>query len=459
MARILIIDDDQAVCRLLAAMVERLGHAAVWACTAADGMQKVRTGAFDVVLLDVNLPDGNGIDMLPGIRRASSQPEVIIMTGYGGKQGAEMAIKNGAWDYLEKSEAPEATLLALKRVIQYREQVTGRQKDPVVLKLDGIVGADEGFRDCLNLLAKAAGGNMNVLITGDTGTGKELFARAIHQNSARARSNFVVVDCACLPETLVESILFGHVKGAFTGAGHDHNGLIAEAHQGTLFLDEIGEMPLSIQKSFLRVLEEHSYRPIGGQRERRSDFRLVAATNVDLEQLTAAGAFRKDLLYRIRALAVHLPRLAVRRADIRPLTVHHVHRFCERRRIEMKSCSTDFMEVLETHDWPGNVRELVNTLDVAVSTAVSEPVLFARHLPEHLRIRAVQSGLGQGQPSAGMGKTMTLKEIRKEAALKAEKQYLQELAARVGGDVREACRISGLSRSRYYELLKEHGLD
>ncbi len=466
MAKVLIIDDDRGMCRMLSAMVNQMGHHAVCEFFAAAGLREVMANPYDVVLLDVNLPDGNGLDMLPEIRRTPGAPEVVIMTGFGEMQGAELAIKNGAWDYLQKMDSTENALLCIKRVLQYREKASHAKQLPVALKREGLVGESERFRESLDLLAKAAGSDVNVLITGETGTGKDLFARAIHLNSAVAENNFVVVDCACLPDTLIESILFGHAKGAFTGAEQDCNGLIAEAHQGTLFLDEIGELAPSSQKSLLRVLQERKYRPVGARLERGSDFRLVAATNLNLDQRVKAGGFRKDLLYRIRGLMIELPRLDERREDIRPLTVHHVHRLCDRRRIEMKSCSSDFFEALASYTWPGNVRELVNVLDVSISTAISEPVLFSRHLPEHIRILAAQSALpgetgAHGSADADRDSTanpFSLKQIRKRAALKAENDYLKELVANVGNDVRKACKLSGLSRSRFYELLKLHGV-
>ncbi|MFZ5570788.1 MAG: sigma-54-dependent transcriptional regulator [Thermodesulfobacteriota bacterium] len=463
MANVLIIDDDEHVCRMLTELVTRMGHHAASRHHAAEGLLELRSNPYDVVLLDVNLPDGDGLEMLPEIRRTPDAPEVIIMTGFGDARGAELAIRNGAWDYIQKTDSSENALLTIKRVIQYREKAALNRRHPVALKLEGVVGESVRFRESLDLLARAAGSDLNVLITGETGTGKDLFARAIHLNSAAAERNFVVVDCACLPDTLMESILFGYVKGAFTGAEQDCDGLITEAHRGTLFLDEIGELAPVNQKSLLRVLQERKYRPVGGRQVRSSDFRLVAATNMDLNQLVAAGEFRKDLLYRIRGLTIELPKLARRPEDIRPLTVHHVHRLCERRGIEMKSCSSDFFEALEAYSWPGNVRELVTVLDVAVATAVSEPLLFARHLPEPIRILAAQSALPEARRSAGTGRvlpgtTMSLKQIRKQAALKAEQEYLRELSATVGGDVPKACRIAGLSRSRYYELLKLHGI-
>ena len=230
-----------------------------------------------------------------------SSPEIIVITGMGHPDEAELAIKSGAWDYIEKPASFEAIKLPLIRALEYRAE--RKPKAPTVLKRNGIIGDSEEITACLELLSQAADSDANVLITGETGTGKELFAKVIHANSRRAKSNFVVVDCTALPETLVESVLFGHARGAFTGAETSEEGLVRQAHGGTLFLDEIGELPVLIQKRFLRVIQEHRFRAVGGRREISSDFRLMAATNRDLEDMVREGRFREDLLFRLRTIA------------------------------------------------------------------------------------------------------------------------------------------------------------
>jgi len=250
MSRILIIDDDKSISKMLSNLVGQMGHEATSRHTLATGLDEMVVGAYDVVLLDVQLPDGSGLDILPQIRKSPSNPEVIIMTGYGSVDGAEIAIKNGAWDYIQKTDSPQKIILPLKRVIQYRNEVQKARPAAVALKLEGIIGNSSPMRACFNLLAQAASGMANVLLSGETGTGKELFARAIHENSERCRRNFVVVDCAALPETLVESLLFGHKKGAYTGADASRDGLMTQADGGTLFLDEVGELPAQLQKVF-----------------------------------------------------------------------------------------------------------------------------------------------------------------------------------------------------------------
>lgn len=465
MIKVLIIDDDQAMCKMLSGLVNQMGHDAVCEHTLAAGLNEARSNPYDVVLLDVHLPDGSGLDILSKIRETRSAPEVIIMTGFGGEDGAEIAIKSGAWDYIQKTDSSRKILLPLQRVLQYRDEKKDRQS-PVALNLDGIIGNSTRLKACFNLLAQAAGSDLNVLLTGETGTGKELFARAIHKNSKRCKENFVVVDCTALPEKLVESLLFGHKKGAFTGADQDQEGLVLQAHRSTLFLDEVGELPYSIQKVFLRVLQEHCFRPVGRSKETRSDFRLIAATNRNLDQRVQDGRFRRDLLYRVRALTINMPPLRERSEDIGQIAIYHVAKLCERHQLEHKGFCPEFIETLSAYHWPGNVRELVKTLEVAVTGAGSGQILFPKHLPEYIRIHATQMAVRNDLSSESLPEKTTdfstsapsLKEFRKTAAAQAERQYLQELVTLTRGDVKEALQISKLSRSRFYDLIKQYNI-
>lgn len=465
MAKILIVDDDEIMSAMLTEMVSRAGHNVSRAPTLSEGLKKAIENEFDVVFLDIRLPDGNGLDALPLIRKAPSGPEVIIITGFGDPDGAELAMRNEAWDYLQKPSSVKDMTLALTRAIQYREEKKSH-KPPIVLKRDGIIGSSSQMEAVMSLLAQAAGNEANVLIAGATGTGKELFAWAIHNNSRRAGKNFVVVDCTALPETLVESILFGHEKGAFTGADKMRDGLVKQANGGTLFLDEVGELPLDIQKSFLRVLQEHSFRPIGGKDILDSDFRLIAATNRDLGHMVAEGKFREDLLFRIRTLTIDLPPLRGRPADIEELTKYYIAKFCNRYDIAQKGFSPEFLEALKNYGWPGNVRELISTLERALFTSFHEPTLFPKHLPTDLRIHLARVSMGKkGSSRSGSITNATisaslpsLKDFRDTAITETERQYLTELKAITGGNIAEACRISGLSRPRLYALLKKYGL-
>jgi two-component system NtrC family response regulator len=466
MATVLIIEDNQAMSEMLATVVKELGHVASCAFTIQDGLRQAQSAAYDVVFLDVRLPDGNGLELLPEIRKNESSPEVIILTGFADPDGAELAIKSGAWDYLQKPVSLQELELLLNRVLQYRDNLRMVQKPSVALSLPGIVGNSPLMKTCLDVLAHAANTDANVLITGETGTGKELFARAIHHNSRTCKGDFVVVDCTALPETLVESILFGYEKGAFTGAEKSREGLIQQANGGTLFLDEVGELPPSMQKAFLRVLQERVFRPVGSKQEVGCTFRLVAATNRDLDQMVLSGGFRKDLLYRLRTIAMEIPPLRNRLEDIKPIVLHHTARFCENYGIELKGFSSDFFKALSSYDWPGNVRELVNSIESAVSVAQHEPILFPKHLPPTIRVHLAKALIenrretsvpGAAEESTGnSGSLVSYREFRQAALLQAEKRYFQDLMISARGNIGEACRISGLGRTRLYTLLKKY---
>lgn len=463
MANILIIDDDKMLCSMLSRVTERMGYDVQYALSFSDGVQKAVSGVFDVVFLDVNLPDGNGLHALPRIRELSSSPEVIIITGEGDPDGAELAIKNGAWDYIQKPFSKREIALQVERALQYREQKENRTP-PVALKREGIVGSSPQMQVCLDLLAEAAHSQVNVLITGETGTGKELFATAIHENSVREKNSFVVVDCAALPATLVESVLFGHEKGAYTGADKAQEGLIKQAHNGTLFLDEVGELPLSVQKAFLRALQERRFRPVGGKQEVESNFRLIAATNRDLEGMVDSGEFRQDFLFRLRSITLNLPPLREHPQDIKELVIHHTTKLCESHGIGEKGFSPGFFESLMEYDWPGNVRELVSTVERAIAAGYHDPTLFPKHLPTHMRVQLARKSVSKGEQGLGNAEGQTeeptqlskFRDFREIGIANLERQYLHDLMLFTKGDVKEACRISDLSRSRLYGLLKKH---
>ena len=392
MANILIVDDDKAICESLADFIKPMGHNVAYVFRLKEGMEKINTAAFDLVFLDVRLPDGSGLEKLPTIREAASSPEVIIITGEGDPDGAELAIKSGCWDYIQKPLSPKKVALSLKQVLQYREEKT-RKKPPLVLKREGIIGHSARLQHYLEIVAKAATTDANVLITGSTGTGKELFARAIHENSPRSDEAFVVVDCAALPQTLIESMLFGHQKGAFTGADKSRQGLIKEADGGTLFLDEVAELPMTVQGTFLRVFQERRFRPVGSRHEYRRDFRLISATNRDISQMAQTGTFRNDLLFRLRAIVIDLPPLRDRTEDIKDLAFHYMAKFCDRFGIGTKGFSPEFLEALMNYSWPGNVRELITAIERVLTIARDEHTLFPIHLPTHIRSQLARASV------------------------------------------------------------------
>jgi len=465
MANVLIVDDDARMCDLLSRLVKGMEHNATCAFTLRDGLKEVHSSAFDVVFLDVGLPDGNGLEVIPQIRDTSSSPEVIIITGSGNPDAAELAIKNGAWDYIQEPSSIQDMMLPFVRALQYQEGKKGK-KPLIALKRDAIIGNSQQMRACFDSLAQAASNDASVLITGETGTGKELFAEAIHNNSSRSGKNFVVVDCAALPETLVESVLFGYEKSAFTGADKTKDGLVKQADGGTLFLDEVGELPLSLQKAFLRVLQEHRFRPVGGKYEVKSDFRLVAATNRDLGKLVKSGKFRSDLLFRIHSLTIDLLPLREHPEDIKELTLYYTAKLCESYGIGTKGFSPEFFSALTSYVWPGNVRELFNALERTLAAARYDHTLFSKHLPPTIRIQVARTShntrvIAEEIPSENTslsGKPGKLSEVRETAVAGVEKQYLQELMSCTEGNINQSCQISGLSRPRLYALLKKYDI-
>jgi two-component system NtrC family response regulator len=467
MANVLVIDDNKIFCAMLQEVAQKMAHSVTTSSRLKEGLKVARAKSFDVVFLGANMPDGGGLRILPQILVAPSSPEVIVISDTGTPDEAEKAIRMGAWDYIDRP-SKKAIALPLIRALQYRAKKVP-MKPSVRLKKEtfkGIVGNSPQIGACLAVVAQAADSDASVLITGETGTGKELFAWAIHNNSARAKRNFVVVDCAALPQTLVESTLFGHEKGAFTGAEKGRDGLIAQADGGTLFLDEVGELPRPIQKKFLRVLEERRFRPVGGKFEIESDFRLIAASNRDLDGMVRRRAFRKDLLFRLRSFSIELPTLRERTQDIGDLVEHYTEVICRDYGIEKKQFSPEFFTVLAQYNWPGNVRELVKSLEMAIVTAREEPMLFPMHLPNAIRAKVVRKAVGD--ESTGRPKSLEappqekglpmLQEMREAALAEIEEEYLRKVMSATGGNIEEACRVSGLRRSRLYELLKKRGV-
>lgn len=460
MAQILIVDDDQMLCEMLELKLLRYHHQVRVAHSLAEARSVGRDTPFDLIFLDVKLPDGNGLQLLPELKARPSRPEIMIITGYGDLESAEQAIKNGAWCYLEKGSMVKEMMLPLTRALQYRaEKIRASSAAPALIR-DKIVGSSPPLSKCLKLLASAAGSDLNVLLTGETGTGKEIFARAIHQNSKRRGGNFVVVDCAALPENLVESILFGHGKGAFTGADCQRKGLLQHAHGGTLFLDEVGELPLGVQKTFLRALQDGRFRPVGMAEEQESDFRLLAATHRDLEQLVAEGRFRQDLLFRLQALHLPLPPLRERGEDVVELANYFIELLAQRYGYEQKIFSPDFFEALTSYPWPGNVRELFHALERVVAVAIHSPTIYSRHLPEAIRIHLAQAPLVQKESSSHQNFWASSKADAlppwQDFKRESEQQYLHQLMLAAERNVSQACSLSGLSRARLYQLLQKY---
>ncbi|MFV0346962.1 MAG: sigma-54-dependent transcriptional regulator [Halodesulfovibrio sp.] len=491
MARILIIEDDALFREMLLSAMQMDGLDAQGVGSMAQGREALAMQRFDLVLLDVGLPDGNGLGFIPEISAAVGTPEVIIITGDGHADGAELAITSGALDYISKPASLASVREAVQRALAYRKgacQLTEPERF-------GIVGNSVSMQRCFRLLSEAASSEAPVLITGETGTGKELFARAVHRNSHRAGGPFIAVDCGAIAKSLTESELFGHARGAFTGADRPRDGLVMQAHGGTLFLDEVGELAMPQQRTFLRVLEEQRFRPVGGGREVHSNFRLVAATNRALPAMVHKGTFREDLLFRLQAMHIHLPPLRERMDDLSELVRHFADKACQRYGFPRKQLNNAFLGELLLYPWPGNVRELLHVTDQSVIRGRFSPELLPEHLPSSVRVAVARSRVASGpdaqdgqDESAGLavhegtGKTWTgkgcqpgnaeilhgeqvgngtlgeWKTFRDRVLDEAEQTYLLKLLEQTGGDVSRASKIAGVSRQRLYTMLRKHGI-
>ena len=461
MARILIASGLAGERDTLAEAGRLTGHEPDLANNLGQAEGLLRSGDYEAVILAADLPGGQSLELLDRLRTLPSPPEAVVLAEAGDTDTLERALRLGAWECLSRPCSPDQTLSALALALHSRRQRALRE--PLILQREDIVGESPKVRQCLDLLAKAASSEVDVLITGETGTGKELFARAIHENSSRAKGPFVVLDCTALPATLAESTLFGHVKGAFTGADAAREGLVREAHGGTLFLDEVGELPLDLQAKFLRVLQERRFRPVGAARESESRFRLVAATNRDIAALAADGRFRSDLMFRLRAFVVELPPLRERKDDIKDLVQHYLARTGGRNRGGIKGVSPEFVQALWRHHWPGNVRELFQVLETSLASAQEEPILYPQHLPVELRVQIARDAAAPAVPAdSGGGMPMPdlqpWKEYRDKAMDVVERLYFRDLMNHCRGDVQKACELSGLKPARLYQLMQKHGI-
>ncbi len=467
MTRILVIDKDAYLQDFMHQVGLRLQCDTLYAASLAEGLRLGARGV-DVVLLEKSLPDGDGIACIQQVRELPRAPHVLIMTEYGNADIAERALRAGAWDFLCKPLQMQELILTLQHVLAHRQgrELSGFSgNSETLVQREGLIGKSPVFLAALARMQEAARSEANVLIYGETGSGKELFARMVHDNSKRCRDVFTTVDCAALTENLVESHLFGHARGAFTGADKAKEGLLLTAHGGTLFLDEMGELPLSIQKVFLRALELRRFRPVGMVEEVPSNFRLIAATNKNLSDMVKHGQFRDDLLYRLQGVTIRIPPLRERKEDIAPLAEYAMQKFCQSNMLPLKNLSENLLEALLAYTWPGNVRELINTIERACIVAKDELELFAVHLPTDVRVAIVRERVQEEAQSAApvmQGAfflstdegTPTLKEWKKYT----EHTYVQRLMQQHKGDIRACAQIAGVSRGHFYELLKKHGI-
>jgi two-component system response regulator HydG len=445
MARILVIDDDAGVRESMERMLRTAGYTVQTAPTGEEGYELAREGRFDVILSDMRMPGISGLDVLQRLRDVRVDAAFIIMTGFGTVDTAVEAMKLGAVDFVQKPFFRDELLMRVRSATERRQlarqvDLLQRQRQPPG-SLDALVGASDEMKRVKDLIRRAAGAPGTVLITGETGTGKELAARAIHAGSPRAERPFVALNCAALTESLLESELFGHARGAFTGASGPRAGLIEHASGGTLFLDEIGTMPKALQAKMLRALESGEVRRIGENESRRVDVRFLAATNVDLKAAVDAGDFRSDLFYRLNVHRVHMPPLRQRQDDIRLLVEHFLER--DGRSAGVTGCSREAWDILLAFDYPGNVRQLEHIVQRAVAISRG-PQLEPDDLPEE--IRAVRA-----EPPPPEGTVAAARE-------RAEREMVVSTLAKHHGEIGAAARELQVSRTTMWRLMKKHGI-
>lgn len=472
MPRVLIVDDDPFLCDLMKSILDRSCIESDMAFSIIDGLTLAQSGAYDLIFLDVLLPDGDGLVKLCDFLEVPGSPVVVLMTGAANPESAEQALLKGAWDYVQKPISAYELTKTVASALAYRNK-NKKLVEQNSSTVSSILGNSNKIQACISTVLRIAPSNTNCLIFGETGTGKELFARAIHDNSCRSTFSFVVVDCTNIPETLAESVLFGHSKGSFTGAGDSKEGLFRQADKGTLFLDEIGDLPLKIQKSLLRVLQEKRFRPIGFKSEVSSDFRLIAATNRDLQELVKRGLFRSDLYYRLSSVVISLPPLRERGKDIEILIRHFCETITKENGLQTKEISPATMQSLMTYPWPGNVRELFNAVITAVTNAMESPTIELYHFPLTIRIhlkkllinrkssklkKVAQSIKLNSDIDDNLLNITSFKLARQRAVDKFEKEYFSQLIIQISGDTEKACDITGLSRARIYQILRKHNL-
>jgi two-component system NtrC family response regulator len=465
MATVLIIDDDELVCKSLSRSMERLGHVVMMAGSLRQGLALAHEGV-DVIFLDLQLPDGNGQESIAELAATKNRPEIVVISG-AGVDREQRVLAHGVWEYINKPVTPEDIRKTLEATLEFRSAKFS--KNIPSLSSFGILGAGVSMQEFTRSISQAAASDAGVLLLGETGVGKELAARAIHTLSSRNADPFVVVDCSNMPPNLIESLLYGHVRGAFTDARVEHKGFIAEADKGTLFLDEIGELPLSLQKSFLRVLQERRYRQIGAAGEQTSNFRLIAATNRNLDDMVKRGHFRSDLLFRLRTLEICLPPLRERVQDIPIIAESFVARFSRQYKTPPKQISRQTMLLLESYSWPGNVRELRNILEAAVIASGMADILYPRHLPRHMLASLLQdessekkpmplAANGACQPASDMPCGQQEPPLYCEYKNSQDFKYFTQLLGYCGHNMAMASEISGLSVASVYRYLHLHGI-
>ncbi|MGB5192891.1 MAG: sigma-54 dependent transcriptional regulator [Polyangiales bacterium] len=447
-SRVLVVDDDRSMCELMQAALEKRGHE-VESCTrGAEALELISNRDFGAVVTDLNLEKMSGLDICKYVTENRPEVPVLVVTAFGDMSSAIAAIRAGAYDFLNKPLEMEALHLAVDRAIQHRrlrDEVKRLTEEVGHARTAGeLVGKSGTMRKVYELIHRVSNTDSSVLLSGESGTGKELVARALHSQSDRANRPFIAINCAAVPANLLESELFGHVRGAFTDAKTSRKGLFERAHGGTVLLDEIGEMPMAMQPTLLRVLQERRLRPVGGSTEISFDTRILAATNRDLESDVEEGRFREDLFYRLNVVEIHVPPLRTRGNDILQLAQHFVDVLSKRMGKPVEGITAEAAKKLLDYDWPGNVRELENAIERAVTLTRFDRITV-EDLPE--RIGAYQS-TRINPIDVDAEQVLPLEEL--------EKRYIERVLKVVGGNKTRAARLLGLDRRTLYRKLERY---
>ena len=454
-ARVLVCDDKENFVKLVRRILPEDRYDVTSAEDGARALALLAAGDFDVVVTDIRMPGADGLTVLREARARDPDIEVVLMTAYATVPAAVDAMRQGAFDYLAKPFEPDEALLIVERALE-RRRLRQQARDlrralEGIHRIDNLVARSPTMTPVLALVRRAAASDATVLVTGESGTGKEVVARAIHSSGVRTGKPFVAVNCGAIPETLLESELFGHVKGSFTGATADRRGLFEEASGGTLFLDEIADLPLAMQVKLNRALQEHTIRRVGASDERAVDVRVIAATNLDLKARVAAGQFREDLFYRLNVLAIVLPPLRERREDIPLLAAFLLERRGARHSAAPDGFTADALTALVQYPWPGNVRELENAIERAVAVTDGSRIELEA-LPVEVAA-TLRPRITRGTESL-----LTYREVVDLARDRASREYLMALMRELGGNVTECARRAGMERESLHRLLKRYGV-
>jgi two-component system NtrC family response regulator len=457
--KILIIDDERVICQGCHVALSERGHAVDICMSGKEGLETIQSNTYDVLLLDMKLPDIDGMEILKTVRKTTPGVYVIVMTGYSTVKNAVEAMKLGAFDYLAKPFSDDELALAVEKAIENKrlveENLALRKQLFERFDFSNIVGENPEILKIFERIQKVAPTDSTVLISGESGTGKEIFANAIHTHSQRAARQFVAMDCSTLSAGILESELFGHVKGAFTGANQDKAGIFEVADRGTLFLDDVANLSMEIQAKLLRVLEMNEYKPVGASHFKKTNVRIIAATNQDLKAMAQEGRFREDLFYRLNVFPIFIPPLRKRKDDIPKLAYHFLRHFSKKTGKKIEGFSDDALELLMNQEWPGNVRQLKNVVERLVIMA-EHGTLDLFSLLDHLQMK--QSWKENSVPETLAELKALKKQLINDRFSQTEKAFLIKALRACDNNISQAAQKVGMQRSNFSALMKKHRL-